>query len=41
MNILNIVRESIQKRQRLQQAQLVSIKTQRFAVYRGVPYKIK
>ena len=41
MNILNIVRESIQKRQRLQQAQLVALRTQRVAVYRGVPYEIK
>jgi len=41
MNILNIVREQIQKRQRIEQAQLVAVKAQRTAVYRGVPYEIK
>jgi len=41
MNILNIVREQIQKRHRVQQAQLVAVKAQRTAVYRGVPYEIK
>ena len=41
MNILNIVRNQLQKRDRLAQAQLVAVKAQGIAVYRGVPYEIK
>tara|TARA_B100000035_G_scaffold181604_1_gene155001 strand:- start:7256 stop:7381 length:126 start_codon:yes stop_codon:yes gene_type:complete len=41
MNILNIVREQLLKRQRVAQAQLVAVKAQKIAVYRGVPYEIK
>ena len=41
MNILNMVRQQIQKRHRIQQAQLAAVKSQRFAVYRGVPYEIQ
>ena len=41
MNILNIVRNQLLKRDRLVQAQLVAVKAQKIAVYRGVPYEIK
>ena len=40
-NVLNLIRDQILRQRRREAAQLVAIKTQRYAVYRGVPYEIK